>query len=195
VTFAATGLSGGVGGFEYSWSGLPTGCAPANAANLSCTPTGPGAFTVDLTVTDSDGLTTTATVGFSVYPPPMVSAPRPSTTSVVEGRSFGLAVSLTGGSGDVAYLWSGLPTGCSTVNASTLTCTPSTNGTFSVAVTVRDSNGVSATGPALSLTVARPTTAPVPLEEVVLIGSIAAIAVVAIAIAVRSRKKPPVPPE
>ena len=54
-----------------------------------------------------------------------------------------LHANLNGGSGGTVYTWSGLPLGCGAANASAITCTPTTAGTFVVTVYVVDSNGQS----------------------------------------------------
>jgi hypothetical protein len=50
----------------YTYTGLPTGCASANASTLRCVPTTFGSFPVTLTVTDWKGNTSTATVTLTV---------------------------------------------------------------------------------------------------------------------------------
>jgi hypothetical protein len=59
VEGAAVGFSalttGGSGGFTYSWSGLPPGCAPSNNSTVACVPTAAGSFTVSVIVQDSSG--------------------------------------------------------------------------------------------------------------------------------------------
>jgi hypothetical protein len=57
------------------------------------------------------------------------------------GRSTNLSVSILGGSAPFAYAYTNLPTGCTSVNASAWTCTPTQTGTWSVTVRVTDSNG------------------------------------------------------
>jgi hypothetical protein len=45
--------SGGVAPYNYSWTGLPTGCAEVDHYSIACAPTVPGKFVVGVTVTDS----------------------------------------------------------------------------------------------------------------------------------------------
>jgi len=47
--------TGGVGGFFYSYSGLPPGCPSTNSSLWSCRPTAPGPYSISVTVTDALG--------------------------------------------------------------------------------------------------------------------------------------------
>jgi hypothetical protein len=88
-------FSGGVGPFSYNYTGLPGGCSPVDQPSLSCIPTAAGNYTVTLVMTDADGLTSNATVAFSVVPPSTGTAPPPSSP----GRSADLL------SGPYALFW------------------------------------------------------------------------------------------
>ena len=154
--------TGGSGTYTtYVWNGLPTGCASASQASLTCTPTSATGtpFAVSVTVTDSSGNTnTSATVTFTVYRDPTVGTATSNVTSVDVGQpvTFTSAVP-AGGSGGFRYAWSGLPAGCSST-ATTVSCTPMRAGTSSVIVTVTDSNGYGVSSAALSfVTYALPT--------------------------------------
>jgi YVTN family beta-propeller protein len=52
-------VSGGSGGNRFNWSGLPAGCASATAT-VSCAPSGLGSYVIYVSVTDSNGYTTTS---------------------------------------------------------------------------------------------------------------------------------------
>jgi hypothetical protein len=66
-------------------------------------------------------------------------------SSSVESLSLGLPVTfrtaVSGGQPPYSYEYSGLPPGCISMNAATLTCTPGLAGSFNVEVTVRDGVG------------------------------------------------------
>src|SRR6266568_3599353 len=76
---------------------------------------------------------------------PTISAFTVSASTITLGSSVTFATTATGGTAPLTYGYAGLPSGCSSVNASTLTCTPMATGSFSVTVTVTDSVGRSAT--------------------------------------------------
>jgi PKD domain len=67
-TFLNATASGGLPNWTYAWSSLPPGCLSQNVSSLSCVPTAPGTYTVQETVTDSFGHTTSATVTIQVAP-------------------------------------------------------------------------------------------------------------------------------
>ena len=189
VDFSAEDVSGGVGGYGYGWGSLPSGCVSANSSTIACTPTGAGLFPVTLTVTDAEHVSATLTLEYIVYALPTVTAPRASTTSAVVGQTFELTSTVTPGSGNLSYTWTGLPTGCLSVNSSSLACDPGASGTFLVVLTVRDSNGGVATSSALSLAVGRAPASTLPAEDYLLVGGLAGLVVVATVIALIARRR------
>ena len=185
VTFFAVG-SGGSGGLTYAWNDLPAGC-PGAAAIVTCNPTEPVTnASISVTVTDSNGFdVTSSAVNFTVYADPTVWALAASPSSAVEGSNVTFDARATIGSGDLVYSWSGLPAGCASADAATVTCVPTAPGTYQIVVNVTDSNGVQATSSALSFTVS-PVPAPSPalggftlwgslVAGVVVVGAVAAV--------------------
>jgi hypothetical protein len=57
------------------------------------------------------------------------------------GVPFTLTVATVGGQGPYAYSYAGLPLTCQPVDGSTISCSPSPNGTYDIAVSVADGNG------------------------------------------------------
>ncbi len=200
VDYSAQGVTGGVGSLDYSWAGVPTGCASANSLTLTCAPNASGHFELRFTVTDSEHVSANLTFPYTVYAIPTVSQPYVVSGALEVGETFHLASNTTEGSGNASYLWMGLPTGCSSANSSTLACTPTDNGTYNVTVTVHDSNGESVTSSPLSITVApRPPSAtpshassPWPLDLTIagVVGLVAVIGVVAVVYRRRKRSPP-----
>jgi YVTN family beta-propeller protein len=66
-----TATGGGISPYSYIYSGLPKGCATANLAVLSCSPTVTGTFTVTVNVTDHDGATASAHASLVVNAAPV----------------------------------------------------------------------------------------------------------------------------
>ncbi len=197
VIYSAQGVSGGFGGYRYAWSGLPTGCSSTNSSRLVCTPTGVGTFSVTVIVTDSDHVSGNFTIRYAVYAPPVVATPMVSSGSPFAGQTFDLTTSVNGGSGNFSYAWTGLPPSCSSANSSTLACTPTLNGTFGIVVTVRDSNGGSASSDVLSLTVEPRVVPPASAEPPYLLiaGLVVLAAAVAIVVVLVRRRKRATPPQ
>jgi DNA-binding beta-propeller fold protein YncE len=136
VTFAVV-AQGGSGSLSYAYSGLPTGCTTSNTTAFSCSPTGPGAFRVQVTVTDALGRSSSAYTDLRVGGLVLVSfGADPS--SVYVGSPTTLTTVATGGYGWQRYAYTGLPAGCTTRNVSSLNCTPTASGTFTIEVTVTD---------------------------------------------------------
>ncbi len=153
TTSIAATVTGGLAPLVYTWSGLPTGCS-GTSATVSCTPTAAGTSSVTLKVADANGATATSSaLSLTVYALPTLSAPTASPNPVNVGATLTLSTTLTGGAPTDTYSWTGLPTGCSSTNAATLTCTPSTAGTFSTKVSVTDGNGGTGTSVSTSVTV------------------------------------------
>ncbi len=76
-------ITGGLGPFSLSWSGLPPGCsATAEAANLTCTPTAAGTYLVTASATDANGMTVTGLVLLTVDAG-ILGAPTPLAVTVI----------------------------------------------------------------------------------------------------------------
>jgi hypothetical protein len=98
--------TGGAGWLNYGWSDLPPGCAPNNAATVSCRPMSPGTYYPSVTVTDTLGDSDTAvssslTVRSSVQAQ-ITGAPNASDDGVI----LSLAASVTGGASPYSCAWS-----------------------------------------------------------------------------------------
>ncbi len=147
-TTLAGATSGGIGPYTYVYGGLPNGCSSVNATLLLCTPVAFGSFNVTWTVTDGQGasqeawtiLTVTEGVvvtGFSIQPSPLA-----------YGNVTQLRVTVQNGTPPYAYAYRGLPTGCTSKDASNFSCTPLELGTFNVTVVVQDANHLEGVGTA-----------------------------------------------
>lgn len=140
TTFTAV-VAAGTGPFTYSYGGLPSGCTTSNTATLACTPLVAGSATVTVTVTDADGLSASASTTLTVNPAPTVTSFLASPPAIDVGLTTVLTAVASGGTGTFNYSYAGLPAGCASTNALTLTCVPSTTGTSTVTFTARDAIG------------------------------------------------------
>jgi hypothetical protein len=61
-------VQGGSGNYVYAWSGLPPGCFGYSVANLTCVPSTSGTYFVSVTVSDSNGASTTGSIQVYVSP-------------------------------------------------------------------------------------------------------------------------------
>ncbi len=136
---------GGTGIYHYLWSGLPEGCTSVNSAVLPCRPTQGGNVSITVTVVDSKG-----DIGAST-PLPLVVIPRLSIASfvatpsnVVLGKSVSFSLSTLGGIGPLSYSYLGLPSGCTSADATTLSCAPAALGHYSITASVTDAVGIQA---------------------------------------------------
>lgn len=150
-------VSGGSGDLSAQWTGTPAGCVAGSATVFTCSPTAIGTFNVGATVTDSNGVTSTSTSAtLRVLSDPTAA---PVTISPVSGKlDAGQTMTLTaiasGGTSVFTYSWSGLPSGCVSSNESTISCAPSSDGTFDVQTRVTDSTGFTVSSPSLTVEVA-----------------------------------------
>jgi hypothetical protein len=151
VTFTAHII--GTSPQSYAWHNLPTGCSGPDANSTACTPSATGTFDTYVSVTGVNGLPVkSSSLAFTVGLHPVVTGFTSSRLVLDVGMSTDLSVTTSGGSPPLSYTYAGLPTGCSDVNASSITCAPSEPGSATVEVIVTDMAGVSATAN-LTLTV------------------------------------------
>ena len=147
VTFAVA-AEGGQPPFSYAYTGLPASCLGADQSTLACVPSVAGFYTVVVTASDSLGFSATSSVAVQVLPGLSIAAVRLSQNATDVGLSTVITGQLTGGLGPFTYAYSSLPTGCSSVTASSVSCTPTTPGVYSPVLQVTDWLGFSATGSA-----------------------------------------------
>lgn len=141
--------SGGVGALTYSYSNLPPGCTSTNTSFLPCRPTVTGIFQIRLNVTDQAGQRNSSQTTVTVVPAsggPAVASFAASPATIPIGGTTYLNSTVFGGSPPYTYSYSGLPTGCTSSNTSSLGCTPTVSGSFSVRLTVADAKARTAMG-------------------------------------------------
>jgi hypothetical protein len=185
---------GGWGGYTYLWSNLPRQCDNANTASISCNLTAAGTFPIAVSVTDSTGFTVDSSVlYYVVYPDPSIASFEATPTTVSIGQTVSFVVIASGGNSSLQYSYSNLPSGCRTMDVSSITCTPTSSGDYRVAVTISDRAGKSATT-TLDLDVAPSRVLGLPHDLGLAVsygitGTIAATVIIAVPLALRRRKR------
>jgi large repetitive protein len=156
---ASLTATGGTDG--YTWS-IPAGSLPAgltlSGSTISGTPTSAGMSNFTVQVTDSSNATASKPLSIAIAAPatPALAITTSSLPPATVGTPYSATLSSTGGAG--GNIWSiasgTLPAGL-TLNGSAISGTPTTAGTSSFTVQVKDSANNTATKP-LSITVAPP---------------------------------------
>jgi Kelch motif len=153
VNFSTT-VSGGSGALTVGWQGLPSPCVSANVTTLKCAPSSLGTYKLNVTATDQLHYTAvSSSLMFIVYANPASGAPTATPPEIDLGQSVTFATVGAGGPSGYTFVWNGLPSGCPSVNNSTISCTPTAAGTTTITVTVTNSSHATATTPALNFTV------------------------------------------
>lgn len=132
AVMAGTSAPGGVG---YAFTELPPGCSSQNAASVSCRPTSAGSFDPVVSVSDGSGDLLSISTGLTIYPAGAggvltLYAFEAIPDTITLGQSTVIYVAANGTAAPLTYLYSGLPPGCIPSNRSTLTCAPTSAGTY-----------------------------------------------------------------
>jgi hypothetical protein len=135
-------VAGGAPPLAYTYADLPPGCIAVDVANFTCTPSSHGSYTLNLTVTDSVGLTASASTTWVVYPALTITAVNVSPMRPIAGSAVNLSVWISGGDGPYSVAWGGLNSSVQLRGAS-VTWTPMQPGNYSVKVVVSDATGFS----------------------------------------------------
>lgn len=160
--------------FTFAWSGLPafvpgepgSGCAgfagvaDNNSSVLNCTAATDKPLSISVVVTNftnGESNTTTA-LAITVNPLPSITAFTVNTADSVKiavNTSVTFTVTASGGTGGLAYQYTGLPLGCSS-SAASFSCTPDRVGVYNVTVVAVDSYGFTSTLWNVTVTVEAP---------------------------------------
>ncbi|MDX1409251.1 MAG: hypothetical protein R3330_13990, partial [Saprospiraceae bacterium] len=150
IVLNATGVAGGASIAGYNWSGPNSFTSSTEDPTILSTDAewpGVGIHQYNVTVTDGNGCTATASVTIEVWQNPAVTA---TTTNIIcDDTSINLESTATPGSAAIStYAWSG-PLGYASANEDPVITTASGFypgvGTFIYTVTVTDANGCTAT--------------------------------------------------
>lgn len=191
-------VDGASGAFSYSWGRLPPGCSGADASGLVCSPSGVGTYYPVVTVTDAAGETASAETTVVVLPPPIQLTVNASPAVVPLGAPVRIVAEFSGGIGPLVLQWRELPPGCPDLG-NAIGCTPTSLGVFPVQALVHDAaNQTVVASATVAVTPVSPsgTTAPrtggglSPAEYVLLGAAVGVLATVAVALLLRSGKRP-----
>jgi hypothetical protein len=149
ITFSGNGFNAN-SPLDVLWAtGTPCATTTGTNGGFTCPAwvvpysTAPGTYTF----TAEDNTDHEATASFTVTSsaaPLQIAEFTVSPRSQTANSSVTFTVAASGGVGTLSYTYSGLPQGCATSDTSTLTCSPSEAGNFSVTVVVTDQGGHSA---------------------------------------------------
>ncbi len=140
-TILTTEASTSSGTPDFSYSGLPGGCVSENSAAISCLPDATGTFHVTVALSYAVGGESSATTTLTVAELPAISGFSASKNPVLPNSTTALSATVAGGTAPFSYVFTNLPPGCATADASAIECTPTRNGTFSVSVEATDRFG------------------------------------------------------
>jgi uncharacterized protein (TIGR03437 family) len=140
---ASFGASGGNPPYTWSASGLPSGFTlnPASGALAGVAPQ-PGNYSFNVTAMDSAASSAGITASFSVLGFTTNSPLPPGSTTT----SYSTNILAAGGTPPYTFAASGVPAGLSMASSGFLSGTPTAPGSFSLSVTVTDSQGLSVNG-------------------------------------------------
>jgi chitodextrinase len=153
VYFSCSG-AGGASPYSYSWTfgdgSSVTGASPSHTYSTL------GMMNISCTVTDSFGtIAKSKPISLSVYSDPSIRSFTSTPASLDLGQRIIFLVSTNGGNGSLTFSYSNLPSGCTSTNSSSFSCTPASSGTYDVRVTVTD-QGQETANSTLRLSIAPP---------------------------------------
>jgi large repetitive protein len=130
-------ITGGVRPYTTTWDF--GGGNFSSAANTTHAYDQTGVFPFSFWENDSGGGAFNWSYNITVTPHPLLEA-NLTPSSIDLGQSVNFSINVSGGTGEYALSWSGLPPQCTTSNSTRLAeCTPSTVAVYNVGVLVRDS--------------------------------------------------------
>ena len=134
-------VNGGNPPYTYQWyvNGNPVSGSASNTYTFN--PSSSGTYNVYVAVTDSTGTTQNSNpLSITVYRAISVSTSAP-VTAITTGQSIQINASASGGNGQFTYQWYVNGNQVSGATSPTFVFKPSSNGTYSIYVTVTDSTG------------------------------------------------------
>mgnify|MGYP000622147679 CR=1 FL=1 len=136
LTFAA---SGGAAPIEWSATGLPPGLQFSAAGALTGTPTATGSFTLTVTVTDAARETASGRFVITITAAPLEITTAAALPRARVAESYSTTFAAAGGAAPYSWSAASVPGGLSMSAGGVLSGIPNTAGSFTIAVTVTDS--------------------------------------------------------
>jgi hypothetical protein len=135
-------VAGGTAPYTFTASGLPDGIT-FSAGNFGGHPTTPGSYTVAVHVSDSKGLTVSASYTVNVTGPGPLQVITLTLPDGIAGQPYSQGLVASGGVSGYAWVQSGgaAPTGLSLSGSGTVLGLPTAPGTYTVGVEVTDLSG------------------------------------------------------
>jgi len=192
LAYFSCSTAGGASPYSYSWA-FGDGSS-GTGANPSHTYNAPGMMDAVCTVTDSFGaIANSKPIMFAVYIDPSIISFTATPASPELGQSVTFSVSTSGGNGSLTHSYASLPTGCSSTNSSSFSCTPRSSGIYEVMVTVTDQGGETASSTVrVSIGPSRVLGLPQAMGLAVIFGAIlGAAAILSIVLAIRRKRGMP----
>jgi hypothetical protein len=125
---------------EYTWSFGDGNSTQGSLASITHLYQFAGSFEAIVVATNPAGASAVGYANITLEPQqfPLSLTATPAQTTITLGESARWTVSVSGGVGWHRFVWTGLPVGCVSTNASELNCTPAADGSYSVGVGVED---------------------------------------------------------
>lgn len=191
--------SGGLGTPFINWTFGDNTNATFAQGTISHTYTKAGHYTASVAVTDTAGDSATHSIAITVVPPLAVRLGG-NATHLTTGSTVILTAAASGGGGALTYSWGGLPAGCTSRNTSSLLCSPTQAGNYTIVLTVSDTIGDSSNA-SFSISVAQSVTpvqpnqptpqtksSGLPLMWIIIAAVVAVVAIAGAAIALSRRR-------
>ncbi|HEY6238000.1 MAG TPA: hypothetical protein VIZ68_02295, partial [Thermoplasmata archaeon] len=158
-------FAGGTAPFSFTFAGLPPGCPTPSTMDFACVPSTAGNFSVSVSERDAVGVTVSGHANLSVVAPSgagsfQITEFTVGPTELTVGGTVVVSTATLGGIAPLQFAYTGLPRGCTSVDAAAFFCTPSQAGQFIIQVEVSDQTPLHRFATALLLVDPPPPSAP-----------------------------------
>src|SRR5207249_11820772 len=95
-------------------------------------------------ITDTTSASASSSIMIRVVMDPRITA-FTTPSNILTGQQLQLRVSGQGGTGTLSYFYTGLPPGCVSMNSPSISCSPTSSGSYRVTATITDASGMTDT--------------------------------------------------